>query len=58
MHLILYMSKQSTHSLHNILTCNGMHVDAVDTIELQCRFHYMKIRLKALNYFELEETSK
>ena len=24
--------------VHNIHTCNGMHVDAVDTIELQGRF--------------------
>ena len=38
MHSMLYMSKQLIHSLHNIHTCNGMHVDAVNTIELQCRF--------------------
>ena len=38
MHSMLYMSNQPMHSLHNKLTCNGMHVDAVDTIELQCRF--------------------
>ena len=37
MHSVLYMSKQSIHSLHNIHTCNGMHVDVVDTIKLQCR---------------------
>ena len=38
MHLMLSMLTLSIHSPHNILTCNGMHVDAVDTIELQCRF--------------------
>ena len=31
----IYMSKQLIHSLHNMHTCNGMHVNAVDTIELQ-----------------------
>ena len=37
-HSMLSISTLSIHSLHNILTCNGMHVDAVDTIKLQCRF--------------------
>ena len=32
MHSMLCMSKQLIHSLHNIHTCNGMHVDAVNTI--------------------------
>ena len=34
----IYMSKQLIHSLHNIHTCYGMDIDAVDTIKLQCRF--------------------
>ena len=38
MHSMLSMSTLLIHSLHNILTCNGMHVNAVDAIELQCRF--------------------
>ena len=51
MHSILYMLKQSIHSLHNIHTCNGMHVDAVDTINVDSS-------MKSLNYIELEQTSK
>ena len=46
MHSMLYMSKQPTHSLHNILTCNGMHLDAVNTIELECRFKYEVFKLQ------------
>ena len=38
MYSMLSMSTLSIYSLHNILTCNGMYVNAVDTIELQCRF--------------------
>ena len=49
MHSMLCMSKQLIHFLHNIHTCNGMHIDAVDTIELQCRFKY--------KVFELHEHS-
>ena len=46
MHSMLYMSKQPIHSLHNILTCNGMHVNAVDTIKLQCKFAYEVFELQ------------
>ena len=37
MHSMLCMLKLSIYSVHNIHTCNGMHVNAVDTIELQCK---------------------
>ena len=62
MHSMLYMLKQSIHSLHNIHTCNGMHVNAADTnynVDSSTKsLNYMKIRLKTLNYFELQQTLK
>ena len=48
-HSMLCMSKQLKHFVHRIHTCNGMHVDADDTIKLQCRFLY--------KVFELHENS-
>ena len=45
MHSMLSMLTLSIHSLHNILPCNGMHVDAVYTIKLQCRFEYKVFEL-------------
>ena len=49
MHSMLYMSKQWIHSLHNILKCNGMHVDVVYTIELQCRFSLLYMLILAIS---------
>ena len=31
--------------VHNIHTCNGMHIHAVNTIKLQCRFQYKIFKL-------------
>ena len=60
MHSMLYMSKQSIHSLHNILTCNGMHSmqSPQSNYNVDCSTkssNYSKIRFKALIYFELQE---
>ena len=62
MHSMLYMSKQPIHSLHNILTCNGMHVGQstqsnynVDSNTKSS--NYSKVQFKTLIYFELEQTS-
>ena len=41
------------HSLHNIHICNGMHANAVNTIELQCKNFDLP-----LIYFELQQTLK
>ena len=53
---MLYMSKQSIHSLHNIHSCNGMQLTQsnynVDSSTKSS--NYMKIQLKVLNYFELQ----
>ena len=46
MHSMLSMLTLSIYSLHNILTCKGMHLDAVDTVELQCRFEYKVFELQ------------
>ena len=62
-HSMLYMLKQLIDSLHNILTCNGMHAMQLTQSNYNVdsstkSSNYMKIRLKALNYFELQKTLK
>ena len=34
----MYVDTVKIHSVHNKHTYNGMHVGAVNTIKLQCRF--------------------